>query len=119
MPKSAANTVVAIDLPTGGKLVASPTLHMQSAECSAAASLQGQIAPWIASMMCQLLILKLLKPLIEIVRGLPTPPVPVQPVVEFLKTAEELVPCMSVPTPSLRRILISSLVQTAVALGIL
>jgi len=97
MSTSAPTAVASIGLPTGGKLEASPTLQTLPAECSAAANLQAQLAPWLASMSCQLLILKLLKPLIEIVRGLPTPPV--QPVLEFLKVAEELAPCMLVPTP--------------------
>jgi len=47
-------------------------------------------------MSCQFRILNLLKPLIEIVKGLPTPPA--QAVVEFLKTAEDLVPCMAAPS---------------------
>ncbi|HTS62083.1 MAG TPA: hypothetical protein VMH28_08655 [Candidatus Acidoferrales bacterium] len=49
-------------------------------------------------MSCQFAILKLLKPLIEIVRGLPTPPA--QAIVEFLKNAEDLVPCMLAATPA-------------------
>ncbi|HXK02377.1 MAG TPA: hypothetical protein VMS37_08240 [Verrucomicrobiae bacterium] len=48
-------------------------------------------------MSCQFVILKLMKPLIEIVKGLPTPPA--HTVAEFVQTAEELVPCMMAPTP--------------------
>lgn len=96
MPNTA--SVVTIGLPTGGKLVAFPSLQTQSAECSATTNLQTQIAPWIASVSCQFLILKLLKPLIEIVRGLPTPPQ--QALLEFLKTSEELAPCLLTPMPA-------------------
>jgi hypothetical protein len=95
-----ANTTsaVTIGLPTGGKLTASPNLQLQSAECSATANLQTQIAPWIASVSCQFLILKLLKPLIEVIRQLPTPSP--QAVVNFLNVSEELAPCLLAPTPA-------------------
>ena len=49
-------------------------------------------------MSCQLQILRLLKPLIEIVKALPNPPV--SAIQEFSKVAEGLVPCLLVPTPA-------------------
>jgi hypothetical protein len=98
MSKAAPTAVVAVDLPNGGKLVASSTPQRQSAECSAATNLQAQIAPWIASMSCQFLILRLLKPLIDIVRALPPSPGLAGPVEDFLEIVEELAPCMAMPT---------------------
>ena len=96
MLNSVPSTVLAIGLPAGGKLVASASLRTQSAECSAAANLQVQIAPWIASISCQFLILRLLKPLIDIVRGLPSPTA--EALQEFSKAAAELQPCLFAQT---------------------
>jgi len=50
----------------------------------------------LVSMSCQLKILKLLKPLIEVIRGLPSPPL--QALLEFSKVATELEPCLLVPS---------------------
>jgi hypothetical protein len=47
---------------------------------------------------CQLQILRLLTPLIEIVKALPTPPA--SAILEFSKVAEELAPCLLAPMPS-------------------
>ena len=49
-------------------------------------------------MSCQFLILKLLRPLIDIVRALPNPPVAA--LQEFMKAAEELLPCFEAQTPA-------------------
>lgn len=98
MSNSVPGTLRAVGLPGGGKLVASATLKTQSAACTAVASLQMQIAPWLAAISCQFLILKLLKPLIEIVRALPgAPPSALQ---EFSKVAQELLPCLLAPSPA-------------------
>jgi hypothetical protein len=96
MSNSVPSTVLAIGLPAGGKLIASASSRAQSPECSAAANLQMQIAPWIASISCQFLILRLLKPLIDIVRGLPSPPA--EALQEFSKAAAELQPCLFAQT---------------------
>jgi hypothetical protein len=56
-----------------------------------------QIAPLLASMDCLLKILKLLKPLIDVVKGLPVPPV--KAIMDFGKAASDLLPCLLVPTP--------------------
>ena len=72
--------------------------HPPSSECSAITNLQTQVAPLIVSMSCQLKVLKLLKPLIDVIHGLPTPPVVV--LEEFSKAALDLAPCLLIPTPS-------------------
>ena len=66
---------LAVQLPTGGELVGFRNPHPQLSDCCAILSLQTQVAPLIASMACQIKVLKLLKPLIEIVKGLPNPSV--------------------------------------------
>jgi hypothetical protein len=96
MANSSSLTVRSVELPTGGKLAAAPIVRAQPPDCSAATNLQMQVAPWLASMSCQFLILKLLPPLIEIIRGLPSPSV--SAVENFLKIAVELAPCLAAPT---------------------
>ena len=92
------DTALSILLPTGEKLVASPTLKTQAPECSAASNLQMQLAPWIASMTCQLAMLKLIRPLVDVVGGLPTPaPKAIQ---EFMKAAAGIQPCLVAATPA-------------------
>jgi len=98
MSNPAADAVVSITLPTGDKLVASPTLRTQSNACSAASRLQMQLAPWVASMTCQLAVLKLLKPLIVIVQRLPAPPP--NAIEEFMEAAAEVQPCFAAATPA-------------------
>lgn len=98
MPNSVPSTIRAVQLPEGGKLVASGTLQSQSAGCTAAANLQMQVAPWLAVMSCQFQILKLLKPLIDIVSTLPNPSVPA--LQEFSKAAEGLLPWLLASAPA-------------------
>jgi hypothetical protein len=98
MPDSASSTIPAIELPTGGQLLGFADLKIRSTECSADTNLQTQVAALIASMTCQLKILKLLKPLIDVIQGLPTPPV--RALQEFSEAAADLVPCLLVPTPA-------------------
>jgi hypothetical protein len=95
MPSSP-NAIPAIQVPGGGQLFGFPDAHAPSAECSSVTNLQTQVAPLLVSMSCQLKILKLLKPLIEVIRGLPTPPL--QALQEFSKVATELEPCLLVPS---------------------
>jgi len=98
MSNSVPSTIRAVGLPGGGKLVASATLKTQSPACTAVTNLQAQIAPWLAAISCQFLILKLLKPLIQIVRALPgAAPSALQ---EFSQAAEDLVPCLLAPSPA-------------------
>jgi hypothetical protein len=61
-------------------------------------SLMMQIAPMLASTECLVKVLKLLKPLVDIVTNLPVPPV--KAVQEFAKAAVDLAPCFLVPTPA-------------------
>ncbi|HEV3333921.1 MAG TPA: hypothetical protein VG096_23205 [Bryobacteraceae bacterium] len=96
MSSSTSSSVIAVSLPTGGKLLASATLKTGSSECSGAANLATQIAPLLAWLSPQLLILKLLKPLIDIVHSLPNPSVTA--LQEFSKAATDLAPLLLAPT---------------------
>lgn len=60
-------------------------------DCSMSFNLMLQMAPLLAAMECPMKILKLLKPLIDIVQGLPVPPA--SAVEEFVEAATELAPC--------------------------
>jgi hypothetical protein len=95
---SPSNSTPAIQVPTGGQLLGFANPHPPSNECSAITNLQTQVAPLIVSMSCQLKVLKLLKPLIEVIHGLPTPPV--EALEDFSKAAIDLAPCLLIPTPS-------------------
>jgi hypothetical protein len=98
MSNSETSSISAIEVPAGGQLLGFPDLKMRSTECSGDTNLLTQVAPLIASMSCQLKILKLLKPLIEVILGLPNPPA--QALLEFSEAADDLAPCLLVPTPS-------------------
>ncbi len=98
MSNSESSSISAIEVPAGGQLIGFANLNIRSTDCSAAINLLTQVAPLIASMSCQLKILKLLKPLIEVIRGLPNPPV--QALLEFSEAADDLAPCLLVSTPS-------------------
>jgi hypothetical protein len=66
--------------------------------CATTADLQRQAAPWLAWAECLLRVLALLKPLIDVVKTLPSP----QPrsLVEFAKAAESLQPYLLMNTPA-------------------
>jgi hypothetical protein len=98
MSKSESSAIPAIEVPIAGQLLGFANLKMQSTECSAATNLQTQIAPLVASMSCQLKVLKLLKPLIDVIKGLPNPPVPA--LQEFSRAANDLAPWLLLSTPS-------------------
>ena len=88
-----------IQLPTGGSIKAINDLSKAiPTDCSLTFSLMVQLAPLLASMECLLKILKLLKPLIDVIQGLPMPPV--RAVQEFIKAAGDLAPCLLIPTPA-------------------
>jgi hypothetical protein len=91
-----------IHLPTGGTLkgVVDITKGIPD-DCSLNFSLVLQLAPVMASIECLVKVLKLIKPLIDVVKALgpPDPPTLIKVVPEFVKAAEELLPCLAVPTP--------------------
>lgn len=87
-----------ITLPSGGSLkgVVDITKGIPD-DCSLSFSLVLQLAPMLASIECLLKVLKLLKPLIDVVNGLPTPPV--KALKDFAEAAVDLAPCLAIPTP--------------------
>jgi hypothetical protein len=88
-----------IQLPTGGSIKAIADISKGiPTDCAMTFSLMVQLAPLLASMECLLKILKLLKPLVDIVTNLPMPPV--KAVQEFAKAAVDLAPCFLIPTPA-------------------
>jgi hypothetical protein len=88
-----------VQLPTGGTIQAFSDISKGiPTDCAMTFSLMLQIAPFLASLECLLKVLKLLKPLIDVVNGLPVPPV--KAIQEFAKAAADLVPCLLVPTPA-------------------
>jgi hypothetical protein len=88
-----------IQLPTGGSIqaIADASKGIPD-DCAMTFSLMVQIAPLLASMECLVKILKLLKPLVDVVTNLPLPPV--KAVQEFAKAAVDLAPCFLIPTPA-------------------
>lgn len=96
MPVAKGASAARITLLTGGSLQGYPELTNQSADCSGITNLQTQVGPYIASTACQLGILKLLKPLITIIKGLPNPPP--QAIQQFSKAAADLEPCFASAT---------------------
>lgn len=88
-----------ITLPTGGSLQAIADVSKGiPTDCAMSFSLMVQIAPLLASMECLLKILKLLKPLIDVVSNLPMPPA--KALSDFAKAAADLAPCLLIPTPA-------------------
>jgi len=84
-----------IQLPTGPVLRPIGAVG-QSGPCGSAASLLQQTAPLLASMECTLRLLRLTKPLIDIISALPAPrPAAVQ---EFQRAAVDLSPCLLAAT---------------------
>jgi hypothetical protein len=90
--------VSSIQLPNGASLRPFPTLGRETVECATALNLQTQIAPLIVLMECQGIMLKIMKPLIEIINNLPNPPI--QALEEFSKAAVSLAPCLLSTTPA-------------------
>jgi hypothetical protein len=88
-----------VSLPTGGTISAFADISKGiPTDCAMTFSLMLQIAPILASMECLIKVLKLLKPLIDVVQGLPLPSPKV--IEDFVKAAADLVPCLLVPTPA-------------------
>jgi hypothetical protein len=89
---------LSVQLPTGGSLQAFADISKGiPTDCSMTFSLMLQISPFLASISCLLGILKLLKPLIDVIQGLPMPPV--KALSDFATAAADLIPCLAIPTP--------------------
>ena len=89
-----------VQLPTGGSIQAFADLSKGiPTDCSMTFNLLLQIAPFLAATECLIKVLKLLKPLIDVIKGLPKPPSPGL-LVEFGEAAAALAPCLLVPTPA-------------------
>ncbi len=91
-----------IRLPTGGSIkgIADLTKGIPS-DCSLNFSLALQIAPIMASIECLVKVLGLLKPLIDVVKGLTSDPSKlISAIPEFIEAAGKLAPCLLVPTPA-------------------
>jgi hypothetical protein len=92
-----------VTLPTGGTLSAFADISKGiPTDCSMTFSLLLQIAPFLAMSDCLLKILKLLKPLIDVVKSLGPPPDPIKlpaAIEDFVQAAIALAPCLLVPTP--------------------
>lgn len=93
-----------VHLPTGGTIQAFADLSKGvPTDCALVFSLMMQIAPFLAATECLLKVLKLLKPLIDVVGSLGPPPDPIKlpkAIQEFAKAAVDLAPCLLVPTPA-------------------
>lgn len=90
---------ISVQLPTGGSLQAFADISKGiPTDCSMTFSLMLQLAPFMASIQCLLKVLQLLKPLVEIVQGLPFPPA--SALSDFAEAAVGLAPCLLIPTPA-------------------
>ena len=93
-----------VQLPTGASLKAFTDISKGiPTDCSMTLNLLVQLAPLLASMECLVKILKLIKPLIDVVGSLGPPPDPIKlpkAIVDFMKAADDLVPCLLIPTPA-------------------
>jgi hypothetical protein len=94
---------IKVMLPTGSSISAFADISKGiPTDCSMTFSLMLQIAPFLAVSDCLLKILKLLKPLIDVVKSLGPPPDPIKlpaAIEHFVKAAVDLAPCLLVPTP--------------------
>lgn len=85
-----------ITLPTGAVIKAVTDISKGiPTDCAASFSLLLQLSPILANFDCVLKILKLLKPLVDIVKGLPFPPV--KAISDFASAAVDLIPCLTIP----------------------
>jgi hypothetical protein len=82
-----------VTLPTGSDIHALVDMSKGIPnDCSMTFNLMLQIAPLLAALECPLRALKLLKPLVDIIKGLPAPPSP-SVLADFAQAAAELAPC--------------------------
>lgn len=88
---------LSVQMPSGGSLKALSDMSKAiPTDCALTFSLMLQIGPILASMDCLLKILGLLGPLVDIVKGLPFPPV--EAIKKFIQAAVKLAPCLALPT---------------------
>jgi len=91
---------LSVRLPTGGSLQAFADISKGiPTDCSMTFSLMLQLAPFIASIQCLLNVLGLLKPLVDVIQGLPFPPF--KALQDFAAAAAKLAPCLLIPTPAI------------------
>lgn len=82
-----------ITFPTGGAIKAISDISKGIPnDCSLSISLMIQIAPLLAALDCPLKILKLVQPLIEVIKGLPFPPI--EAIKKFIEAATAVVECI-------------------------
>jgi len=85
-----------VSLPFGGSVKAFvDTSKGIPNDCSMTFNLMLQIAPLLAALECPMKILKLLEPLIDVVKALPDPVAIAQAVPKFLDAAVDLAPCFA------------------------
>jgi hypothetical protein len=93
-----------VQLPTGATLKAFTDISKGiPTDCAMSFNLLVQLAPLLASMECLIKILKLIKPLIDVVGSLGPPPDPIKlpkAITDFTKAAADLAPCLLIPTPA-------------------
>ena len=92
-----------IKLPTGGSFKAFTDISKGiPTDCSMTFNLALQIAPFLGATECLFKVLKLIKPLIDVVEGLGPPPDPIKlgkAIPEFLKAAPPVLECALAVTP--------------------
>jgi hypothetical protein len=89
-----------IRLPTGATIkgIADITKGVPS-DCSLNFNLVLQLGPLLASIQCLVKLLALIAPLIDVIKALPDPMKIAQAMPKFVKAAEDLAPCLLIPTP--------------------
>jgi hypothetical protein len=93
---------IKLKLPTGGSLQAITDISKGiPTDCAMTFSLLVQLAPFLAATECLFNVLKLLKPLIDVITGLtkPDPTLLVTAVPEFIKAAPPVIECALAVTP--------------------
>lgn len=89
-----------VSLPSGGTLKSIQDMSKAiPSDCALTASLMLQISPLLAAMDCPLKVLKLLKPISDVITGLPAPPSPAL-IKEVADAAVDLAPCFLMLTPA-------------------
>ena len=85
---------VSIELPTGGTIkgIGDVTKGIPT-DCSLNASLMIQLGPILANLECFIRVLKLIKPLIDVIKGLPFPPV--KAIADFGEASVDVVECIA------------------------
>lgn len=88
---------VSVTLPSGGKIkgIADITKGIPT-DCSLTFSLMLQLAPFMANLECFIKLLKLIEPLIEVIKGLPFPPV--EAIKKFAEAVPPVVECITALT---------------------